>query len=89
VHCGGCPTVPRSGVAEDPRIIARRPMLIILGGLPGTGKTVIARELARQLGAIYLRIDSIEQVIRDFRSDTPFDEAGYCIGSRSQRIISA
>jgi predicted kinase len=43
-------------------------MLIILGGLPGTGKTVIARELARQLGAVYLRIDSIEQVIRDFRS---------------------
>ena len=55
-------------------------MLIIFGGLPGTGKTVIARELARQIGAVYLRIDTIEQVIRDFRTDTALDEAGYCIG---------
>ena len=40
-------------------------MLIIFGGLPGIGKTTIARELARQLGAIHVRIDSIEQAIRD------------------------
>ncbi len=40
-------------------------MLIALGGLPGTGKTTIARELARQLGAVHLRIDSIEQALRD------------------------
>ena len=36
-------------------------MLIVFGGLPGTGKTTVARELARQLGAVHLRIDSIEQ----------------------------
>ena len=40
-------------------------MLIILGGLPGTGKTTIARELARQLGAVHVRIDSIEEAILD------------------------
>ena len=34
-------------------------MLIILGGLPGVGKTTIAREVARQLGAIHVRVDSI------------------------------
>jgi hypothetical protein len=52
-------------------------MLIILGGLPGTAKTAIARELARQLGAVYLRIDSIEQAIRDFRAvSKPLDDAG-------------
>lgn len=40
-------------------------MLIIFSGLPGSGKSTIARALARQLGAVYLRIDTIEQAIRD------------------------
>lgn len=36
-------------------------MLIIMAGLPGTGKTTIPRGLARQLGAVHVGIDSIEQ----------------------------
>jgi predicted kinase len=39
-------------------------MLIVMSGLPGVGKTVIARELARGTGAVHLRIDSIEQALR-------------------------
>jgi predicted kinase len=39
-------------------------MLTIFGGLPGTGKTTTARELARRIEATYLPIDSIEQVLR-------------------------
>lgn len=39
-------------------------MLVIFGGLPGTGKSTIAKALARALGATYLRIDTIEQAIR-------------------------
>ncbi len=38
-------------------------MLIILGGLPGTGKTTIARLLAARLHATWLRIDSIEKTL--------------------------
>lgn len=40
-------------------------MLIILSGLPGTGKTTIARELAKSLAAVHLRIDTIEQALRN------------------------
>lgn len=39
-------------------------MLVVIGGLPGTGKTTIARALAARRSAVYLRIDAIEQAIR-------------------------
>ena len=39
-------------------------MLIIFSGLPSVGKTSIARELARQINAVYLRIDSMAQAMR-------------------------
>jgi predicted kinase len=53
-------------------------MLIIFSGLPGVGKTTIARELARQIDAVHLRIDSIEQVILDFfDGNLTLDDIGY------------
>ena len=39
-------------------------MLIIFGGLPGAGKTTIAKALAKQLKAVYLRVDTVEQVLK-------------------------
>jgi predicted kinase len=43
----------------------RRTLLVIFGGLPGTGKSTLAQRLAALTGAVYLRIDTIEQAIRD------------------------
>lgn len=40
------------------------PLLVVLGGLPGTGKTTIARGVARDLSALHLRIDTIEEALR-------------------------
>jgi predicted kinase len=59
-----------------------RPILIIFAGLPATGKTAIARELARRLSAVYLRLDSIEQAIRASRTENgalnaPIYDEGY------------
>ena len=40
-------------------------MLLIFGGLPGVGKTAIAVGLSREIKAVHLRIDSIEQAMRN------------------------
>ncbi|PRA45782.1 MULTISPECIES: AAA family ATPase [Pseudomonas] len=40
-------------------------MLIVFSGLPGTGKTTIAKALAAATAAVYLRVDTIEQAIRN------------------------
>ncbi|AVB30182.1 AAA family ATPase [Proteus mirabilis] len=45
-------------------------MLIIFSGLPGSGKSTIAQALAKQLNALYLRIDTIEQAIRKADEDS-------------------
>jgi predicted kinase len=39
-------------------------VLVVLAGLPGSGKTTIARELARRVGAVHVRVDTIEQALR-------------------------
>ncbi|GAA2312209.1 AAA family ATPase [Streptomyces violaceusniger] len=56
-------------------------MLIIMCGLPATGKTTLARALARQTGAVHLRIDTIEQaVVRSGLGRHPVGPVGYIVG---------
>ena len=51
-----------------------RSMLIVIGGLPGSGKTSLAIRLTRLLDAVHLRIDTIEQAIRS--SSMAADDVG-------------
>jgi predicted kinase len=55
-------------------------MLIVFGGLPGTGKTTLARELARRISATYLRIDTLEQAIVNSGMLSDPGPAGYFVG---------
>ena len=41
------------------------PTLWIFAGLPGSGKSTLAARRAAHVGATYLRIDTIEQALRD------------------------
>ena len=41
------------------------PTLFVFSGLPGAGKSTIARALAEETGALWLRIDSIESGLMD------------------------
>ncbi|HVX47601.1 MAG TPA: AAA family ATPase [Mycobacteriales bacterium] len=61
-------------------------MLIILSGLPATGKTTIARALARALPAVHLRIDTVEQAVVDTGlAEHPVGVIGYTVCHRIAR----
>jgi predicted kinase len=57
------------------------PTLITFAGLPAVGKTTLSLELARQIDAVYVRIDSIEQALRDTGLITgSWEDFGYRVG---------
>ena len=55
-------------------------MLIVFSGLPGVGKTTVARGVACRLLATYLRIDAVEEAIRSALGPTQdIGTAGYVV----------
>ena len=54
-------------------------MLYIFGGLPGTGKSTLAQLLARSRQAVLVRIDTIEQTLRERAIEVKGPE-GYVVG---------
>jgi predicted kinase len=56
------------------------PVLVVVGGLPATGKSTIAGHLARLVRAPYLRVDRIEHAIVAYSSlEHPVGVAGYAV----------
>jgi len=42
-----------------------RPILFVLSGLPATGKSTLSKFIVKEYNAVYLRIDTVEQGLRD------------------------
>jgi predicted kinase len=53
-------------------------MLIVFSGLPGVGKTTIAKALAARRAATYVRVDAIEHALRQW-SGQDIGNAGYLV----------
>lgn len=57
-----------------------RTVLVVVGGLPGSGKSTIAARLARRTATPYLRVDRIEQTVVEQTSLThPLGPVGYAV----------
>ncbi len=57
-------------------------LLVVFAGLPGSGKSVLARGTADALGATYLRIDTIEAAIVTTLASFHGNPVGYVVAER-------
>jgi predicted kinase len=55
-----------------------KPTLFVFSGLPASGKTTLSKLLAKSKGAVYLRIDTVEQALRDFSFAVQEEGYGLC-----------
>ncbi len=74
-------------------------MIVLMAGLPGTGKTTIAIELAAQAGGVVLSKDAIRAALfppedieystgqDDFCMEVMLETAAYLLGKSSERFV--
>ncbi|QDU28024.1 Zeta toxin [Anatilimnocola aggregata] len=70
--------------AERYLLAAESPLLLVVGGLPGTGKSTLAFQLGTDLGAEVLRTDAIRQELFDEHSPQALDTGIYQQAARDQ-----
>jgi len=63
------------------------PQLIVFAGMPGTGKSSLARAVARQLGALYLDKDTIKDCAMALADRTRLDAAREIAGPLSYELL--
>ena len=56
--------------------------LVVFAGVPGVGKTTVARMVAARLGATFLRIDTIEAAIQSTLMPFVGNPVGYVVAAR-------
>jgi predicted kinase len=60
--------------------VAGFPVLIVVSGLPATGKSTVASGLVRRTGFAYLRVDRIEQaIVGSGEARAPLGPVGYLV----------
>ena len=57
-------------------------VLYVFSGLPGSGKSTLAKALVQANDAVYLRIDTIEQALRDVCGRPVTEDEGYRLAHR-------
>ena len=60
-------------------------MLVVFSGLPGTGKSTIAKVFAEKHSAAYVRVDEIENAVRSTIPDNEIGPLGYVIAFANAR----
>jgi predicted kinase len=58
-----------------------KPILFALSGLPASGKSTLSKFVAKKYNAIYLRVDTIEQGLKDL-FNIEVQTEGYCLAYR-------
>ncbi|MDF8265539.1 2-C-methyl-D-erythritol 4-phosphate cytidylyltransferase [Luteipulveratus flavus] len=78
-HPADLEAVERLAAAATPGAGPEGPALVVLGGLPGVGKTSLARAIARRTPVAHLRVDTIETGLRRVGAGEVPPETGYAI----------